>query len=41
VVGELVLDSKPDSGTTVVAAVPLQEARPLTERTRVRCQVTR
>jgi signal transduction histidine kinase len=29
--GELVIDSKSDSGTTVVARVPLHEARPLTE----------
>ena len=28
VAGELVIDSKPDSGTTVVARVPLQERRP-------------
>jgi PAS domain S-box-containing protein len=29
--GELVIDSSPDSGTTVVARVPLQKARPLTD----------
>ena len=28
VAGELVIDSKPDSGTTVAARVPLQERRP-------------
>jgi signal transduction histidine kinase len=28
VAGELVIDSKPDRGTTVVARVPLQEPRP-------------
>jgi signal transduction histidine kinase len=28
VAGELVIDSKPDSGTTIVARVPLQERGP-------------